>query len=177
MHEDPPPPPLPHFSRSGGERDTLIEMLDYYRAVLARKAHGLSDAELSTPLAPSTLTIGGLLRHMAAVEDGWFHHRFAGNDESEPWASAPWEEDPDWEFRTATDMAGAQLLRELHDAVARSRAVVDSTQSLDTMAARARDDGLEWNLRWIMVHMIEEYARHCGHADLIRESIDGATGD
>jgi len=170
-------PPLPQLDRSADEPTTLTEMLGFYRAVLVRKAWGLDDRQLSQPLTPSGITIGGLVLHMALVEDHWFDHRFHGNDEREPWASVPWDDDRDWEFHNAHQWSGDRLLAQFDESVERSRVVVSSAESLDQLARLTRDDGTQWNLRWILVHMIEEYARHCGHADLIRESIDGATGD
>jgi len=170
-------PSLPEINRSADERTTLTEMLDYYRAVLMRKAHGLDQVQLNAAVAPSELTIAGVLLHMALVEDSWFHHRFRGNDEVEPWASIPWDQDHDWEFHDAHRWDGHGLLSQFHESVERSRKAVESAGSFDQIAVLSRNDGTRWNLRWIMVHMIEEYARHCGHLDLIRESIDGTTGN
>ena len=90
------PPELPDVETTGDEGTTLVSMLDFYRAVLVRKAWGLSDEQLASPLPPSDLTIGGLILHMALIEDHWFDHRFCGNAQRfcgnaqlEPWASAP----------------------------------------------------------------------------------------
>ncbi len=163
--------------RAQNEFDTLRDFLDYYRAVLVRKAEALSDEQLNTHLAPSTLTIGGLVYHMALVEDTWFTDRFANNGEPEPWASAPWDDDRDWDFTAAKTRTGQQILAQFADSVGRSRAVVANADSLEQLSAVGGPSNTPWNLRWILVHMIEEYARHCGHADLIRESIDGVTGD
>ncbi len=169
---------LPEMQRSADEPTTLGEMLDYYRAVLLRKADGLDDAQLAQACAPSDLTIGGLLMHMALVEDSWFDNQFAGRDEIEPWASIPWDDDHDWEFHHAKERPGDELRDLFNEAVARSRVTTAAASSLDQLSERVRKvDDRPWNLRWIMVHMIEEYARHCGHADYIRQSIDGATGD
>jgi len=170
-------PPLPQLDRSANEHTTLTDMLDFYRTVLQRKTWGLHDHQLSQALPPSEITIGGLVLHMALVEDHWFDHRFHGNDEREPWASIPWGDDRDWEFHNAHKWNRDRLLAQFGESVGRSRAVVSAAKSLDQLASLTRDDDTQWNLRWILVHMIEEYARHCGHADLIRESIDGSTGD
>lgn len=171
--------PLPDYpDRSPAtEHQTLTEFLDYYRGVLARKADGLTQEELARTAAASFLTLGGLIKHMALVEDAWLTERFAGGGLPEPWKSADFETDHDWEFHSAVDDPPAYLMGLFDQACARSRRVVADAESLDTEAARTRDDGVVWNLRWIMVHMIEEYARHCGHADLLRESIDGSTED
>ena len=170
-------PPLPTFARSAGEETTLVEMLDYYRAVLARKGSGLTAEQLDTALAPSDLTLGGLIYHMALVEDSWFYGILQGNEAPEPWASADWDDDFDWEFSNAHKLTPNELFAQLEVSVQRSRQAFGWADSFDQIAAKTRDDGGQWNLRWIMVHMIEEYARHCGHADLIRQSIDGVTDD
>lgn len=166
----------PYPAYSAGEREMLTSYLDYYRAVLRDKAGGLSNEQLSTRLGPSTLTIGGLLHHMAAVEDWWFNQALLGNDASEPWASAPWDDDRDWEFTIAADLDADVIFERYDDAVARSQEIEAGIESLDHQSVRTRD-GRHWTLRWILVHMIEEIARHAGHADLIRESIDGEVGD
>ncbi len=162
--------------RSAGEYDTLVAFLDYFRSVLIRKASGLDASQLATTLGRSTLTIGGLVKHMAFVEDFWFEGVLLGNDAPQPWASADWAASPDWEFDTAANDSPAELLEQFRTSVARSDVAIASVADLDTLAARRSHDE-PTNLRWILVHMIEEYARHCGHADLIRESIDGVTGD
>lgn len=169
---------LPEANRAGDERTTLTETLDYFRVVLLRKANGLSDDQLGQRVHPSNLTIGGLLMHMALVEDWWFDHRFLGNDERQPWVEFPWEDDPDWELNNAHLTPGDQQRQLFLGAITRSRQTVEMTRSLDQLSSRCREaDGNAWNLRWIVVHMIEEYARHCGHADFLRQAIDGATGD
>jgi uncharacterized damage-inducible protein DinB len=168
--------PLTAPGRSEGERDTLIQFLDYYRQVLLRKAAGLSNTELAQTLGPSDVTIGGLLKHMSVVETNWFVRRFEGGEYPEPWASAPWGEDADWDFHSAADDSLEYLVELFSETVERSRATVVATESLDQVSVRTRD-GVPWSMRWILVHLIEEYARHVGHADVIRESIDGATGD
>lgn len=167
---------VPYPPYAGDERETLVAYLDYYRAVLADKAGGLDAAQLNTRLGPSTLTLGNIVHHMASVEHWWFHQAFEGNDSLEPWASAPWDEDRDWEFTIASGLDPEVIFERFDDAVERSRAVEAAADSLDALSVRSRK-GEHWSLRWILVHMIEEYARHCGHADLIRESIDGEVGD
>lgn len=165
------------MTRAADEPTTLVEMLDYYRAILARKASGLNAEQLDVSLGPSDLTIGGLIYHMALVEDAWFYERFQGNEPPEPWAGADWDADADWEFTNAHLVAPDALLAQLHASIERSRAAYARADSLDQILAKVRDDGEQINLRWVMVHMIEEYARHCGHADLIRQSIDGVVDD
>lgn len=167
--------PAPHDpDTSGPERQTLVDFLEYYRTVLLRKAVGLTPAQLSARLGPSTLTIGGLLKHMGYVEHGWFRECWLGEGLIEPWSAVDWAARPDWELETAADDAPAELARLYTESVERSRAAIADSHDLDA-TVQYRDQA--WSLRWILVHMIEEYARHCGHADLLRESIDGRTGD
>jgi len=172
-------PPLdisPWPPRATHERTTLVGFLESFRSVLLRKAVGLGPSQLDTRVGVSTLTIGGLLKHMAFVEDHWFHHVLLGNDYPDPWASVDWSASPDWEFDSARDDAPDALLAQFETSVGRSRTALASAPDLDAPAAK-ESGGEATSLRWILVHMIEEYARHCGHADLIRESIDGVTGD
>ncbi len=166
----------PYPSYSAGERDMLTSYLDYYRAVLIDKASGLDSDQLNTRLGPSTLTLGNLIHHMAVVEHWWFHEAFAGNDPREPWASAPWEDDRDWEFTVASELAPEVILGRYQSAIEDSQRIEGTAGSLADESVKTRD-GKHWTLRWILVHMIEETARHAGHADLLRESIDGETGD
>ena len=161
----------------------LVAFLDVHRETLRRKTEGLGAAELAQRLEPSTMTLGGLLKHLAYVEDWWFNQVFAGHRTHEPWSSVDWKADEDWEWHTAAHDSPEEL-------VALWEAEVDASRRT-TADALARPDGLDalsvrtshrrpdvhFNLRWILVHMIEEYARHNGHADLIRESIDGQVGE
>lgn len=163
-------------ARRSDELSMLSAFLDFYRLVLLRKASGLTPEQLTTTVAASTLTIGRLLRHLTLVEDDWFDATFAGLAAREPWASADWATDRDWEMTTADGMTFEQLRADFEAACERSRSHVAGAPSLDALAAGG-DVGNRASLRWIMIHMIEEYARHCGHADLIRESIDGQVGD
>jgi len=160
---------------AGDERSMLLEFLDFQRAVLLRKGHGLTHAQLAVRLGPSTLTIGRLIRHMTFVEDHWFQTVLIGR-QREPWASAPWDDDPDWEMTTADGMTFPALAGDFTAACDWSRATIADHHDLDLVALGARVDR-PVTLRWLLIHMIEEYARHCGHADLLREAIDGRTGD
>lgn len=166
----------PHVPFVADEREMLLAFLDYFRAVIIYKASGMTPEQLDTRLGPSTLTLGGLVHHLAVVEDGWFTRTIAGDELPEPWASAPWDDDEDWEFTVASGMTGEALVAQYEESIARSRAVMDGIESVDQHAARLRR-GEPFSVRWILIHMIEETARHAGHADLIRESIDGQTGD
>lgn len=161
----------------GAERLQLTAFLDYQRATVLQKAEGLTDEQLAQRLPISSLTLAGLLNHLALVEDSWFTERFAGRPENELWTGVDWDADPDFEFRTAVDVPGAELRRRYGDACARSREITRSADSLDQRSATARSNGQHFDLRWVLLHMIEETAGHAGHADLLREAIDGTVGD
>jgi hypothetical protein len=164
----------------GDELTLLTQFLDYHRATLSAKAAGLDAAGLATRLRPSSLTLGGLVRHAALNEDHWFGVILLGRPQSEPWASAPWEDDPDWEFTTVIEDGPEQLLADYAATCARSRdnvAQAAAAGGLDFLCTGRSSRGEQFSLRWILLHMIEEVARHNGHADLIRESIDGVTGE
>jgi uncharacterized damage-inducible protein DinB len=163
---------------TGDELTLLSQFLDYHRATLVQKFSGLDRQQLGTRLEPSTLTLAGLVKHMALVEDSWFGKVLLGGEEGEPWAGVDWDADPDWEFHTAVDDEPDDLLALYADACERSRAAIAEVGDLDALSVRpSRHTGDPFNLRWIMLHMIEETARHNGHADLLRENIDGATGE
>jgi uncharacterized damage-inducible protein DinB len=159
------------------ERTMLTGFLDYHRATLRWKVDGLTQAQMNQTTAASSLTLAALVKHLALVEDSWFTERFAGLPEPEPWAGVDWEADRDWEIHSSVDDSPAELLALYEAACTRSRAITDAATSLDQVHT---GDG--WNrgplsLRWILLHMIEETARHNGHADFLREAIDGVTGE
>jgi uncharacterized damage-inducible protein DinB len=163
---------------SGNEKSQLLGFLGYHRDTLRMKVDGLSGEQLNAVHQPSTMTLGGMLKHLALVEQWWFGCTFLGREYSEPWASVDWEADEDWDWHSAAADTPEQL-RTLFDAeVADSDAIIAAAPGLDALSVReGRRTGKPFNLRWILLHMIEEYARHNGHADLIRESIDGVTGE
>lgn len=169
MRTDPP--------ETGTELTQLTAYLDLQRATMLLKCEGLAREQLARPHPPSTLTLGGLLNHLALVEDSWFRVRFSGLPEDDRWAGIDWDADPDYEFRTAADDEPDELRRRYEEACARSRESVAAAESLDQLSAQPRGNGQLFDLRWTMLHLIEETARHVGHADLIRESIDGVTGE
>jgi uncharacterized damage-inducible protein DinB len=175
MTNTPVPPPIDPPATTD-EATMLGDYLDFYRTVLLRKGDGLSPDQLQVRLGPSTLSIGALIRHMTLVEDSWFWNRFEGHDESAPWIDAPWEADRDWEMTTAAGMKFDELRAHFEATCQRSRDVVERAESLDALQKLEGSRG-PTSLRWILIHLIEEYARHVGHADLIRESIDGQVGD
>lgn len=170
-----PEPPV-----AADETSTLLGFLEFHRATLAWKCAGLDAAGLATTVGPSSMTLGGLLKHLAYVEDHWFGGRLLGREPAPPWDTVDWAADADWDWNSAADDAPEALRTLWSDAVARSRSAVDAAFAdggLDRLAARPWRDGRTPNLRWIVVHMIEEYARHNGHADLLREQVDGSTGE
>lgn len=165
---------------TGDETSMLLAFLDYHRGTFAWKCRGLTAEGLNTRTAASTMTLGGMMKHLALVEDGWFCRSLFGDDYSPPWNTVDWAADPDWEWRTAADDDPSELRSLWEDAVTRSRRRVARALAeggLDRLADRPWPDGRAPSLRWILLHMIEEYARHNGHADLLREAVDGETGE
>lgn len=155
-----------------GERANLEGWLDFYRATLATKCAGLTDEQLSTPSAPpSTLTLMGLVQHEAEVERNWFRRVLLGEDvppiygtRSAAGHSGGFEVAPGTTFETAHRIWQDEIA--VAKANCAGRALEDTSPFMDGTVT----------LRWIYTHLIAEYARHCGHADLIRERIDGTTG-
>ena len=170
-----PEPPL-----AGDETATLLGFLDYQRATLAWKCRGLDTGGLTARIGGSAMTLGGLLKHMALVEDLWFSRWLHGQERQPPWDQVDWEAHPDWDWDSAAEDTPEQLLALWQGAVERSRSLVADALpngGLGQPAKRSWPDGGAPSLRWIVTHMIEEYARHNGHADLLRESVDGQTGE
>jgi hypothetical protein len=165
---------------AGDESTTLLAFLNYQRETLRWKCSGLDAAQLSTPLAPSSLTLAGLVKHLAVVEAGLLNLTFAGGVARPSWIAEIDPDRPDWSLTTAIGAEPEQLLAWFEESVEVSDGVIAdalaSSDGLDTLS-EGHDDGERVSLRWILCHLLEEYARHNGHADLIRESIDGLTGD
>jgi uncharacterized damage-inducible protein DinB len=153
----------------------LTGFLDYHRATLLWKASGLTQQEMATPLPSSELTIAGLVKHLALVEDSWFTERFAGQGEG-VWAGIDWDADRDWEMHSAVHDTPEQLLELYREACERSRRVTTAAE-LDQRSIVPSRSGEHFTLRWILLHLIEETARHNGHVDLLREAIDGVSGE
>jgi uncharacterized damage-inducible protein DinB len=170
-------PPL-----TGSENEILVGFLDHHRDTLRMKTDGLDAAQLDQRLEPSTMTLGGLLKHLAYVEDWWVNQVFAGNPAPEPWASVDWKADGDWEWHSAAQDTPEQLRSLYEEMVTASdrilRTALADPDALDQRSRRTfrSDPSREYSLRYVLVHLIEEYARHNGHADLLRESIDGQVG-
>jgi uncharacterized damage-inducible protein DinB len=165
---------------AGSEADTLIGSLERQRRTLAWKCGGLDAAGLRATVGGSSMTLGGLLKHLALIEDEYFTRRLAGRELGPPWDTADWDADPDWEWHSAADDSPQALMAIWEEAVARSRAAVREALAAGGPAQLTRftwPDGRSPSLRRILVDLIEEYARHVGQADLIRESIDGVVGE
>jgi uncharacterized damage-inducible protein DinB len=160
-----------------GEAELLAQYLDYQRATVLAKTEGLDSAQLRYQHAPSSLTLAGLLYHLALVEENWMEFRFLGLPEPEPWAGVDWDADPDWEFHTAVTLDADELRQRYRDACDRSRKAMAAAASLDQQSVRTLGNGKHFSLRWVLLHLIEETARHAGHADLLREAIDGSVGE
>jgi len=160
-------------AQSAGEREMLTGWLEHHRGVLLWKCEDLTAEQLrQRAVPPSALSLLGLVRHMTDVERGWFRQVFLGEDLPDLYA----EQDADFNDVDEADPAEAFAAFDRECAV--SRQVVAEAPSLDVLSVRvAERTGESWSLRWIVTHMIEEYARHNGHADLLRERVDGKTGD
>jgi uncharacterized damage-inducible protein DinB len=161
---------------AAGERSTIEQFLNYQRATLLHKTEGLDASQMNRRLPTSALTLSGLLKHLALVEDDWIQVRFLGLPDLEPWASAPWDDDRDWEFHTAEHGSPDELRALYRAACDRSRRGVAGAD-LDALSAGQNRAGQQLSLRWILMHLIEETARHNGHADLLREAADGTVGE
>lgn len=176
MSEELAEPPL-----AGSETSHLLGSLDRQRAIFVWKCGGLDADGLRATLPPSTLTLGGLLKHVALIEDDYFSRRLLGQELGPPWSEVDFDADPEWEFRTSAEDSPEELYALWRGAVARSRAAVSEALAdggLDRLATGISDaQGRSPSLRRILLDLIEEYARHLGHADLIRESVDGLVGE
>lgn len=174
-HEsDPWEPPL-----AGSEVEHLLASLDRLRATFHWKSRGLDAAGLSFRFPSSALTLGGLLKHLARVEDEIFFSRLRGDPVPEPWASAPWDSDADWDFNSAKDDSPEYLYSLWNEATARSRETIRRALA---SAGLDQPSAIGWNgemasLRRLLFDLVEEYGRHTGHADLLREAVDGTAGE
>lgn len=164
------------------EATSLRAFLDYHRDTLRWKTSGLTGEQLAQAHPPSTMTLGGMLKHLALVECNWFEVVMLDRPMMAPFDTADWEADPDWEWHSAEDDSPEQLRALFDEAVRRADSATEEVlagpDGLDTLSVkrdRRTDEG--FTMRWVLLHMIQEYARHNEHADLIREAIDGETGE
>jgi uncharacterized damage-inducible protein DinB len=158
-----------------GELELLEGFLDYYRETLAVKCEGLTDEQLKErSVPPSALSLLGLVRHMAEVERAWFRIRLNGEDLGFRYVTLD-DANPDGDFNDVDDADAAEGMAAWREEIDHARRIVRADPNLDRTFTHPRRG--EISLRWVLIHMIEEYARHAGHADLLRERIDGAVGD
>lgn len=165
---------------AGSEVDTLLGSLERQRRTFAWKCGGLDAAGLNAKVGSSAITIGGLLKHLALIESDYFALRLHGRDLGPPWNAVDWNANPGWEWRSAADDTPAELYALWESAVARSLSLASEALAeggLDRPSSFTLPDGRAPSLRRLLIDLIEEYARHVGHADLIRESIDGLVGE
>jgi Protein of unknown function (DUF664) len=168
----PEPPPV------GDEASTLLGSLERQRATFAYKTADLDAAALQRTIGASTVTLGGLLKHLAWMEDVNFTRDLAGHELPAPWNAADWDGDQDWEWHSAASDTPQELCSLWRDAVDRSRAATARAVAdggMDTVFRAA--SGKQQSLRRLVVDFIEEYGRHTGHADLIRQTVDGRVGE
>jgi hypothetical protein len=170
------PPWEPPFT--GTEAEAVFGALDRQRTTFRWKCADLDAAGLGARTAASSLTLGGLLKHLALVEDHYFQVKILGAATPPAWDDA--EDSDDWEFASAADDSPEDLYALWDASVARSRAAVAEIAArggLDAPAAQTMPDGGHPNVRRLVMDLIEEYGRHTGHADLLREAVDGRTGE
>ncbi len=160
------------LDRTADEKETLTTMLDWVREGVVVKVAGLTDEQAATRLVPSATTAVGIVKHLAYAEDIWFTQRFAGHPMPAPFADAPWDEDRDWEFSSAPGDGLDACLALYRAAIERSRAVT-AAAGLDDLGHEGR---VPYTMRYVLVHLIVETARHLGHLDILREQTDGGVG-
>ena len=168
-------PPL-----AGTEAEHLVGALDRLRATFRWKADDLDAAGLRTRIGDSSLTLGALLKHLALVEDQTFGPKLSGEPLGAPWDTGDWDTDPDWDFSSAGNDTPEQLYELWDTTVERSRARLVAALAEggpDQHIHISAPDGTHPNLRRLLCDLIEEYGRHTGHADLLREAVDGRVGE
>jgi uncharacterized damage-inducible protein DinB len=158
---------------TGAEKESLKVSLDRHRDAVLWKLEGLSDGDLRRQLVPSGTSLLGLVKHLAYVERSWFQGVWASQRVSFPWT----REDPDADWRIEPGETTQDILDLYNGECDRSREIVAAASSLDEVVEHPRHQGWKMNRRWILTHMIEETGRHVGHADILREQLDGATGE
>jgi len=165
---------------AGTEAEHLAGALDRLRTTFRWKAGGLDAAELRTRIGASSITLGGLLKHLALVEDHYFTGKLRGQPLGAPWDGVDWDREPDWEWISAAEDTPEELYALWDGAVERSRARLAEALAdggLDQPIDVSWPDGRHPSLRRMLCDLIEEYGRHTGHADLIREAVDGVVGE
>ena len=168
-------PPL-----AGNETEAVLGALERLRATFRYKADALDSAGLTTRIGVSTLTLGGLLKHLAVAEDHKFTVKLSGEPMDPTWDDNGWDDNDDWEFESAAEDSPGTLYALYDGAVGRARARVAAVLGggdLDQDVEAQDDEGNHANLRRLLLDMVEEYGRHTGHADLLREAVDGRVGE
>jgi uncharacterized damage-inducible protein DinB len=168
------PVPFPEPGSTSDLRGLLLDYLDFFRGAVAGKLEGLGDEELRTSVVPSGWTPAGLVNHLVNVERRWLRWGFLGEQLEDPWRdSAP---GGGW---VAPEASVTELAALLDQAGVRTRSIVESHELAETasLTGRFRDADTAPQLQWILLHLIQEYARHTGHLDIARELVDGATGE
>ncbi|MGH8989173.1 MAG: DinB family protein [Acidimicrobiales bacterium] len=156
-----------------GEREMLTGFLDWYRAIIERKVQGLTMGDASREMTGTGLSPLGVIKHLGWVEYGWFRYTFAGEDVERPPRK---DDDNAIQFRIGPDDTVESVLNFYRSEGEHARQITAGAASLDDLGARVSRFMGTISLRWILVHMVEETARHAGHLDLMREAIDGQTG-
>lgn len=166
----------PEPPQAGAEKETLTGFLDWQRLTVLVKIDGVSDADLRRPMVPSGTSMLGMVKHLAYVERWWFQKVFMDQDVSFPWSEDDWNAD----FRIEADETTQDIVDLYKRESDVSRAII-AAASLDDLSRYVKTEGHKGlgttSLRWILLHMLEEVARHNGHADILREMIDGTTGE
>lgn len=172
--------PGQRVDRSAREVEALLSTLERNRRTFAWKTAELDESGLRATTAASSMTLGGLIKHLALVEADWFAVKTAGEEYGEPWDGVDFDADPDWEWTSSKRDSAEELYSLWRSAVHRSRQVLGEVireRGLDGSASFTWPDGRTPTVRTMILDMIEEYARHTGHADLLRESVDGLVGE
>jgi dienelactone hydrolase/uncharacterized damage-inducible protein DinB len=160
-----------------GELETLEAYLQLQRQTILAKTAGLDREGMAWRLPTSNLSLGGLVYHLALTEESWMEVRFAGRQLPEPWRGVDFGTDPEWEFRKGGELDPEKLRQRYREAGQRTRRVVAEAGEPDHLSSMTAHSGRPLSLLWVLLHLIEETARHVGHADLIREALDGSTGE
>lgn len=162
------------------EAESLLSVLERNRRTFAWKTFGLDPNGLRATTAASSMTLGGLVKHVALVEADWLAVKLAGEEYGAPWDAVDFDADPSWDWRTGAQDAPDEVYGLWREAVARSRELLPEVikeRGLDGPASFTWPDGRTPTVRAMILDMIEEYARHTGHADILREAVDGLVGE
>jgi uncharacterized damage-inducible protein DinB len=162
------------------EAESLVSVLERNRRTFAWKTSGLDEKGLRATTAASAMTLAGLVKHVALVEADWLAVKLAGREYGAPWDAVDFDADPDWEWRTGALDSAEAVYKVWRDAVQRSRELVVEVineRGLEGPASFTWPDGRTPTVRAMLLDMVEEYARHTGHADILREAVDGRVGE